>query len=232
MQAPNPASAMLPHPTRMYRLSVWLAGAGLALLMRAWAATWRTDARELERLDRLVDAGDRVLAVFWHGKYFPLFAAARGRDAVVFTSRSFRGDVIAQICNRFGYRPCVIPGKRHGLDHIESALDNGTRLAALALDGPLGPLHRVRSGAVRVARDLGFRIVPVSVMGHPQSVLTNRWDRHELPLPFASVKVRVGDPIDVPATVGDDDIDDWRALLQRRMDLDEASDHFSQINGS
>lgn len=218
-QAKEPPETTYPGRTVAYRVWVWLIGLGLSVIMRLWAATWRKDTSQLERLDLLVDAGDRVLAVFWHGKYFPLFAAARGRDAVVFTARSFRGDVIAQICRRFGYRACVIPGKRQGLEHMERALGDGSKLAALALDGPVGPFHRVRSGALRIARDRRFRILPLDVVSQPKFVLKSRWDRHELPLPFAAVKVLVGDPIDVPGTVADDDLDDWRAVLKERMAL-------------
>ncbi len=202
----------------LYRFAVRLTGNVLAICLKLWAATWRKDVSELERLDRMLASGDRVLAVFWHGKYFPLFALAAGRKGTVFTAASFRGDVIAQICKKFGYTPLVISSHSHGLEQIEDSLRSQAGLAALALDGPLGPFHTVKSGALHIASDLGFRILPLDVVSHPKFVLRLRWDRREMPCPFASVKVRVGRPVDLPRDLNNDDIHGWKAILRAGMD--------------
>lgn len=206
-----------PEPSAIKRvLARWL-GRLLALVLRVWSATWRKDVGGLERLDRLLEDGDRIVAVFWHGSYFPLFALAAGRPAIIFTSRSFRGHVIAELSRRFGYRASIVPQDRTGLEHIEKTLAIGARLAAIALDGPRGPLHAVKPGAIRAASALGLRIVPVGIVSRPKFTVAGRWDRREVPLPFAKVAIRVGEPLDVPPGLGATELGRWQALLGERM---------------
>lgn len=202
--------------------AVWAAGLAFAAILRLWAATWRADTRQLARLDAMLAAGDRVLAVFWHGEYFPLFALVTGRPALILAGRSFRGEVIGEICRRFGHTALLVEHRQHGFETIEATLSTTLPLAALALDGPLGPFHSVKPGAVRIASDLGYRILPVRAEGHPGLTLSRRWDRRFLPLPFAAVKLHVGEPLDVPAGLPRGAVEPWQAKLGERMDALDA----------
>jgi lysophospholipid acyltransferase (LPLAT)-like uncharacterized protein len=113
-----------------------------------------------------------VLAVFWHGKYFPLFALAEGRSVTVFVGQSFRGEIIARLCRRFGFTTALLPaGEPHGYMH---AVLQTSKAGALAVDGPHGPFHEVKPGLVKLAADLQLAIVPVSVASRPRIVLTRR----------------------------------------------------------
>ena len=70
-------------------------GAVIAFFLRLRHMTWRKDMRELAKIDALFDRGEKVMAVFWHGNYIPLFSLLSGRKACVFASDSFRGRIIA-----------------------------------------------------------------------------------------------------------------------------------------
>jgi len=214
----NPAE----HPRTLRRaVAAYLIGTAISALLALWALTWRKDTEDLEKLDRHVAKGDHLVAVFWHGKYFSLFALAAGRDVTVLTTRSFRGDVIARICRWFGYRPVQIAHgvETHTLARLENDLsDNHAMLAAIAIDGPLGPAHQPKIGALRIASDLGFRLIPVSVSGTPRHVVENRWDKHEIPLPFAKVRVAVGEPVDVPKSLSAEDLPEWQDRLREKIE--------------
>ena len=217
------------HPPRTLRRIAATATIGtmIAALLALWAWTWRKDTRDLEKLDRHLAQGKHLVAVFWHGKYFSLFALARGRQATVVTTRSFRGDVIARICRWFGYHPIQI---EHGVEtnalaSLENDLTGNHALAAIAVDGPRGPAHRPKTGALRVASDLGFRLIPISVAGTPRYIVENRWDKHEVPLPFARVRLTVGDPFEVPHDLSPGDMAEWETLLRDRLEeIDPAKD--------
>lgn len=165
------------------------------LILRAWCASWRKDVTDLERLDRFLAEEERVLVAFWHGKYFPLFVLLEGRAGTVLVGRSFRGEVIARLCRRFGFGVEFVssPGVARAPDHLNF---DGT--TALALDGPLGPYHIVRHGLIRLASEHRLAIIPVSVASAPKVVQSRRWDLRELPLPFARIVVSVGDAVRVP----------------------------------
>ena len=66
-------------------IAVWMVSSGFIVILRLWRAALRKETSQLEKLDRYVAEGHQVLAVFWHGKYLPLFPLAQGKDAVVIT---------------------------------------------------------------------------------------------------------------------------------------------------
>jgi lysophospholipid acyltransferase (LPLAT)-like uncharacterized protein len=73
------------------------------------------------------------------------------------------------------------------------------RAGAVAVDGPLGPFHRVKSGVIRIASALGFELLPGSVDSRRKMVCYKRWDRMEIPMLFTRVCLVIGEPIQVPS---------------------------------
>lgn len=180
-------------------IGVGLVGMGFVAILRLWSAALRKDTSQLDKLDRYVAEGHQVLAIFWHGKYLPLFPLAKGRQAVVITVDSFRGRVIGLICRKFGYRPVLLPAATHahGFPALVQQVREGACLIALAVDGPTGPYHRIRSGALNLSALHGVVLAPVGVASSRKIVLRSRWDKQEVPLPFSRVAVAVGDIIDL-----------------------------------
>ena len=182
------------------RAAAALLAAGGATLLRLLGASWRANLRELSRLDALAATGQPVVIAFWHEKYLPLFLLTEGRNGLVLTSRSFRGEVIAGICRRFGHRALfAAPGAGEAtLARLAGRLAAEPGLVGLAVDGPLGPRREARDGAPRLAASLGAAILPVGFEARPSLRLKRRWDRMELPLPFARIAFRAGEPLPPP----------------------------------
>lgn len=142
---------------------------------------------------------------FWHGKYVPVLALCswlwierRAENACVFTSLSERGAVIAEICRNFGLDCILIPDRGHKVSYelMRNALDEH-RAGVIAVDGPLGPNRRVKQGAIRLASDLGFHLVPASVYAERSWIMQKRWDRMEVPKPLSRTGLMIGEPIPV-----------------------------------
>jgi hypothetical protein len=64
-------------------------------------------------------------------------------------------------------------------------------------DGPRGPARRSKIGVVGLARLTGVPITPFVLSARPRLRLRS-WDRTLLPMPFARVVCRFGEPIAVP----------------------------------
>ncbi len=142
---------------------------------------------------------------FWHGKYVPVLALCswlwierRSENACVFTSLSERGAVIAEICRNFGLDCILIPDRGHKVSYelMRNTLDEH-RAGVIAVDGPLGPNRRVKQGAIRLASDLGFHLVPASVYAERSWIMKKRWDRMEVPKPLSRTGLMIGEPIPV-----------------------------------
>lgn len=193
-----------------------------AWALRIQAATWRKEVEGLERLDALMSRRVPVIVAFWHGRYTPLFVLLRGRDAVAFTSLSFRGSVISGICRRFGYRPVQIPdhGREAGLETMRQTLRVGGT-CGIAVDGPRGPYHRVKRGAIHLASELGFLVLPVTFAARRSRVDAGRWDRLEVPRPFTRVVFLCGEPLEVPRGLDAAGVRAWQERLREALeDLD------------
>jgi hypothetical protein len=83
---------------------------------------------------------------------------------------------------------------------------------AFAADGPRGPLGRAKPGAALAAKRAGACLIPLASAAAQKLVLRRAWDHFEIPLPFTSVVIVAGSPVDAPRALREP------ALLERAID--------------
>jgi hypothetical protein len=74
---------------------------------------------------------------------------------------------------------------------------------AITPDGPRGPVHEFKPGAVLLSQLTGKPVVLVSVAAS-RTWRFKTWDRFELPLPFSRVVIAYGEPTRVPRVLNAD----------------------------
>lgn len=205
------------------QLTARLVGTFFALILRLIDLSWRKDPEVQRQLDRLIATGRPLLAVFWHGKYLPLFTAMGGRQASGFVSSSLRGMIVAEICRHFGYDPVLIPdrGGERSRQLVRQALSQ-RQIGGFAVDGPVGPYHIVKPGLIEIAGERGGFLVPITVAAGRKLVLAGRWDRMEIPLPFSSLTLIIGEPIEVPRGISGDRLTQLRLEVRRVLEALDA----------
>jgi lysophospholipid acyltransferase (LPLAT)-like uncharacterized protein len=215
--APVPAPAV-PRPTLRARALGWC-GATLLHLQRA---TWRARVEGLAEVDGVLAGGEPVLLVFWHGKYLPLFPLLEGRRACVFTTRSFRGQVISEIGRHFGFEGVQLSdvGEARSFVQMRRALAS-RRAGAIAIDGPLGPYHVVKPGVIELASRSGCVLMPASSASRRTWVQRRRWDRMERPLPFTRVALVMGPALHVPRDLSQREVAGWQAHVHGALEAAE-----------
>jgi lysophospholipid acyltransferase (LPLAT)-like uncharacterized protein len=175
---------------------------------------WRTEGQE--RYDAIVREGRQPIMAFWHGRILPATIFFRGRGIVVITSENFDGEWIAGIIERFGYgtaRGSTSRGGRRALLQLVRDMEAG-KPAAFTIDGPRGPARVAQPGAVWLAKATGNPVLPFHAEADRHWTLGS-WDRTQIPKPFSTVALVVGEPVVVPP-----DADDGRIEAARR-DLEE-----------
>ena len=138
---------------------------------------------------------------FWHGRILPATLFWKHRGIVVITSQNFDGEWIAGIIRRFGYgtaRGSTSRGGARALVQLRRDLAAG-RPAAFTVDGPRGPARVAQPGAVFLAGATGHPILPFHVEAD-RFWTAGRWDQTQIPKPFSTVVVAIGEPIQVPDT--------------------------------
>ena len=94
---------------------------------------------------------------------------------------------------------------------------------AITPDGPHGPMHEFKPGAVLLAQITGKPILPVSIAAS-RTWTFRTWDRFELPLPFSRVVIAYGEPVQVPRGMNADGLaHSQRQMAERLMALNEAA---------
>ena len=83
---------------------------------------------------------------------------------------------------------------------------------AITPDGPRGPVHEFKPGAVMLSQITGKPILPVAVAAS-RTYTFKTWDRFELPLPFSRVAIVYGEPVKIARTSDAEAL----AALQRQM---------------
>lgn len=206
----------------------------LSWLLRLQCGTWRAHIEGRQHLDLLYAGNKRFLLCFWHGKYAPIAPLLEGYQLCVITNHSNRGNVITEICRNFGYKSVQIPDQpqQESLRLMKKDLSE-VQAGGIAVDGPLGPLHLVKSGVIRIASAAGFDLLPVSVSSYPKMVFSKRWDRMEIPMLFSKVCLIIGEPIEVPLELRPAQRRDLTVNLAEILEkLDKKAENIVRKNGT
>jgi lysophospholipid acyltransferase (LPLAT)-like uncharacterized protein len=194
-----------------------IAGLGYPLI-NALGHTLRWRVEGLEHFEAITASGRQPVMAFWHGRILTATYYFRRRGIVVITSENFDGEWIARIIERFGYgtaRGSTTRGARKAMLQLVRDMKAG-RPAGFTLDGPRGPARVAQPGAVWLAASTGNPLLPFHL--EASSFWSVRsWDRTQIPRPFSTVALVVGEPIEVARDTSDDVLESARLGLERRL---------------
>jgi lysophospholipid acyltransferase (LPLAT)-like uncharacterized protein len=182
---------------------------------------WRTEG--LEQFDAIRASGRQPVMAFWHGRILPATFYFRRQGIVVITSENFDGEWIARIIERFGYgtaRGSTSRGALKAMHQLVKDMRAG-RPAGFTLDGPRGPARVAQAGAVWLASATGNPLLPFHLEASSHWSL-NSWDRTQIPKPFSTIALVVGEPMDVPQGASPERLEHTRVELEQRLAALEA----------
>src|SRR5438128_10109525 len=182
---------------------------------------WRVEG--LEHFDGIVKSGRQPIMAFWHGRILSATYYFRRRGIVVITSENFDGEWIAGIIERFGYgtaRGSTSRGGSKALLQLVRDMAAG-KPTGFTVDGPRGPARVAQPGAVWLAKATGNPVLPFHLEAD-RSWTLKTWDRTQVPKPYATVALVVGEPFDVPPEADDSAIEAARRTLEMRLHVLES----------
>jgi hypothetical protein len=192
-------------------------------LIAALGRTLRWRVEGLEHFDAIRATGRQPVMAFWHGRILPATVYFRRRGIVVITSENFDGEWIARIIERFGYgtaRGSTSRGARRAMLQLVRDMERG-RPAGFTLDGPRGPARVAQPGAVWLARATGNPVLPFHLEASRHWTMRS-WDRTQIPKPFSTVALVVGQPLEVARDATDAEVEQARVELEARLRALEA----------
>jgi lysophospholipid acyltransferase (LPLAT)-like uncharacterized protein len=177
---------------------------------------WRVDG--MHHFDAIRTGGGQPVMAFWHGRILPATFYFRRRGIVVITSENFDGEWIARIIERFGYgtaRGSTTRGGLKALKQLVRDMEQG-KPAGFTVDGPRGPARVAQAGAVWLSRATGNPVLPFHLEASRHWSLGS-WDRTQIPKPFSTVALAIGEPLQVARGATDAEVEAARAELESRL---------------
>jgi lysophospholipid acyltransferase (LPLAT)-like uncharacterized protein len=198
-----------------------------SILYRAWTRSMRFRLATPENLAAFVNNnrnGVPQVVAIWHNELFSGLGWGRSLDLAWATiiSQSRDGELISQLVHRLGWKTARGSSHRGGVKALISArkmMLNENRVAVFTVDGPRGPRHKVKEGVIYLAHKTGARIVPGRFIHHRAHAFDS-WDRFELPLPFSSCEVHIGEPYQLATeTLDTETLEDEKRKLEVKLRL-------------
>jgi len=184
--------------TRIYRKAFEAPGVHRLLyhMVRFYSGTFRIRIVNEKPWLAHVKAGGRVLLLAWHQQFFSLigpFRRYQSHRPALMISKSKDGELIAGVARRCGWHTVRGSSSEGGKAALKEMIRHmrAHQLAGHVVDGPRGPMGRVKPGAVYLALAAGAAVVPVFVDAD-RAWFFNSWDRFFVPKPFARVIIRFG----------------------------------------
>lgn len=168
-----------------------------------------------EACESLEKSGHGLIYAIWHNQQLFLLYPYRGQKIAPLISQSSDGEYIARCLPKFGMlavRGSTTRGGARALIRLLQASRDGYR-PMLTPDGPRGPIYKVQSGILFLAKKTGLPIIPVgSALSH--KIKVHSWDRMRVPLPFGKTALTYGTPIYVTS---DEDMPRAAAELEKQL---------------
>lgn len=182
--------------------------------------------------EEVVRKGSFAVAGFHGTLLYPAYYF-RKYGGVIMVSRSWDGDLVNGCLRGWGYDTTRGSSSKNGKEALAGMVNmvkERNCCCGLAVDAPRGPARQVKMGIVALARETGQTVLP-AVSWTTRHIQFGSWDRMILPLPFSTIVVGFGRPVEVPKGLSRESYDRLRLEIENRLVtvLEEAESKVRQI---
>lgn len=219
-------TATVSGPTgRLVDAAIWVFALVAVALFRIIDSTLDLRVFNHEHVSAVLRTRRPFLVVVWHGRgLLPIFFF-QGYPLVVYSSqtrvgptptlsRYIRKLTLASL-RHLGYQvldASTFSTEARGVIRFLQYLERGSG-GLIAADGPGGPMFRAKPGAAYVAKKTGISLLPVAAAIR-DAIALDSWDQFEIPRPFTKAVLAIGEAIDVPEEIGDEELANLSARLE------------------
>lgn len=187
------------------------------------ARSWHFTTDNEPALKALLEGNRPIVGAFLHSRTFQLlyyFSRPQRGRWMLMCSRSSDGDLMASVERGLGYRVARgssgSGGARALAEMIKAQREDRQLNSCLAVDGSRGPRGIAQLGILTLARKNGGVLLPVAASTSKCWVLGS-WDRTVIPKPGAKIRILIGEPIELPARMDEQQTESARLELERRL---------------
>ncbi len=166
------------------------------IFYRTLSATWRVRLYEPPEMQEMLANNSSFILAHFHGDELALIHLARRYRIATIASQSKDGELMSKVLHLLGARTSRGSSTRGGVQALKGLIslvkDGGN--CSFAVDGPKGPLHKVKPGVFEFSRLLKLPIIAGGVQCDRAWHFPRSWNKTFLPKPFAVVEIRWAPP--------------------------------------
>lgn len=158
----------------------------------------------------------------WHSDQFAIYGVQNKSNVNFLISTSIDGDIVAAGCEAMGFK--TVRGSSKSRGAVESSMQMISKLkdgecVAITVDGPRGPLHSVKNGAIKLAQMSGAPIIPMIWYSEDKTFVTfPSWDKMTAPFFKAEIINLYGEPIYVPGDADNEKIAEIKLQVKNSLE--------------
>lgn len=179
-----------------------------------------------DKLEPLISSNTPFIPVYWHqhhvyGAYLMRKLQKQGANIGFLISPSSDGDLAARIPQSWGMTAIRGSSTNTGakaLRDLYLVMMKEKVSPVNTSDGPVGPIHVFKPGAVMLAQLTQKSLVPISYAAS-RYWQTKTWDKFVIPKPFSKIVICIGEPVQINKTLSKDELSE-NCELMRSLLLD------------
>ena len=166
----------------------------------------KIEKHNIEAIKNLNSKNQNYVLAFWHGTMLLPWYFHGAPNFVALTSRSKDGDILAKILEKWKFKVVRGSSSTGGEEALETMIEYVKKNFSIAItpDGPRGPRHKFKAGAVVIAKKTGIPIVLAGV-GFKRKKILNNWDKFEIPYFFTRAKIVYSEPVYIDSDLNYDE---------------------------
>jgi lysophospholipid acyltransferase (LPLAT)-like uncharacterized protein len=215
----------MPHLSRWRRMQIPIFAWAVYWFIRLLGPTLCYEIIGIHHAIQIRDAGEPGIGAFWHQCILSAAWIWRDRGVVVLNTVNFDGQWTRRVIERLGFGTAQGSSTRGGIEGLSAmaqSLEAGHNVA-FTIDGPRGPRHVAKPGAVILARRAGRPISVFHISAKYGLTFSKAWDHFRVPFPFSPVVMFFAPPIHVPTDADSDMMklkqEEVQAALERVRDM-------------
>lgn len=163
---------------------------------RLWSSTWRVQIIEPLPMQEALKNKTPFILAHWHGDELALLKLSSRYSIATMTSTSKDGELMNYVLQKQGAKTSRGSSTRGGVSALKGLIrlmKEGSN-ATMAVDGPKGPLHKVKPGIFELSRLSKSPIFVGGVACKNKIVFKKSWNKAILPYPFTRVVITWSEP--------------------------------------
>ncbi len=190
----------------------------IVLLLKIYYMLLRRELTGRKHVDDLIHKSIPIVFVIWHGRQFWVYKTFQKDNCTVMSSTSSDGKLQAAVLKKFGFNIVWGSSNKSPARALLGAVKQMQKGAncLMAVDGPKGPVYKVKPGAIFAAKKLNAHIIPVAFAADRYWTL-KAWDQYILPKPFSRSCILFGDSFQIPQDIQNENLDVYCEMIEMKL---------------